>query len=146
MNTSSVLPEKLPPIRPISFANLSTGSASSLVAVAILAAFKSLNVRILKLARLFSFGISCADSVANFNSMWCQCMLVWLHVAEGGDPDVGHECIMVPESPKLGVRELKGHLHDAQGQRIMISKTCPPHSNRGTNAHPWQCSLRACGA
>ena len=32
------------------------------------------------------------------------------------------------------------------GQRILLCKSYPPHSNRGTNAHPWQCSLRACGA
>jgi hypothetical protein len=30
-----------------------------------------------------------------------------VHVAEGDGPNVGQECIKVPESPDLGVRELK---------------------------------------
>jgi hypothetical protein len=59
---------------------------------------------------------------------------------------VRQEHFMVTESPNLGIRKSQGHLHEAQGQRIMLCKSYPPHSNRGTNAHPWQCSLRACGA
>jgi hypothetical protein len=43
---------------------------------------------------------------------------------------------MVTESPNLGIRKSQGHLHEAQGQRIMLCKSYPPHSNRGTNRVP----------